>query len=51
MSRRRRPQPSLTLVQLTRQRPEALIDRLLINHIPQFYTIQTNPARLFSYAA
>lgn len=48
LSALRRPQPTLTLVQLARQRPETLTNRILVNHTPQFYITTPNPAELFS---
>jgi hypothetical protein len=44
---RRRPQPPLTLVQLTRQRTKLRADRNLVNHTPRFDPAITRPADLF----
>src|SRR6266508_4658217 len=44
---RRRPQPTLALAQLTRQRPELLSDRILVDHTPKFYSRSPAPPELF----
>ena len=40
---------TLTLVELTRQRPEPLTDRTLIDHASLFHTSEAKPATLFIY--
>ncbi len=45
----RRPQPTLTLVQLASQHPELLPDQDLITHNPSFHDKNADPAMLFNY--
>jgi len=44
-----RPQPTLALIELARQRPELLTDRGLVDHTTSFDPRNPDPATLFIY--